>query len=135
MFKFILGPVLGAEESLSVLETSIFTFLGSFSIIVFIVILGDPARKWLAQRAKKKKNYKIFTKGRRRTIRFYRRFNIIGIAFLTPLILTPIGGAVLAVAFGVKKSKIIFHMFWANLLWAGILSYATRTILIDYLHL
>ncbi len=135
MLKFILGPILGAEEGLTIIETSLFTFLGSLSIIVLIVLIGEPARKWLAKRAKKKKNYRVFTKGRRRTIRFYRRFRMAGIAFLTPLILTPIGGAVIAVAFGVKKPTIIFHMVWANLFWAGILSYATRTILIDYLQL
>lgn len=135
MFKFILGPILGAEESLSVPETAIFTFLGSMSIITLLVWIGEPARNWLAVRNQQKESYKVFTKKRRRTIRFYQRFNMKGIAFLTPLFLTPIGGAVISIAFGVKKSTILLNMLWANLFWAGVLSYATRTVLIDFLQL
>lgn len=135
MFKFILGPILGAEENLSVPETALFTFLGSMSIITLIVTIGEPARNWMALRNKKKDSYRVFTKKRRRTIAFYKRFNMKGIAFLTPLFLTPIGGALISIAFGVKKSHILFNMFWANLMWAGILSYATRTVLIDILQL
>ena len=126
---------MGAEESLTIPETALFTFLGSMSIITLITIIGEPARDWMAKRNKKKESYKVFTKKRRRTISFYNRFNMKGIAFLTPLFLTPIGGAVISIAFGVKKTSILFNMLWANFIWSGILSYATRTVLIDFLQL
>jgi hypothetical protein len=135
MFKFILGPILGAEEGLSVLETAVFTFLGSMTIITVLVLIGEPARDWLAARNRKKDSYKVFTKKRRRTVAFYQRFSMKGIAFLTPLFLTPIGGAVISIAFGVKKPVILLNMLWANVFWAGVLSYATRTVLINLLQL
>tara|TARA_B100000809_G_C14813931_1_gene414859 strand:- start:128 stop:586 length:459 start_codon:yes stop_codon:yes gene_type:complete len=135
MFKFILGPLWGAKEALSVTETALFTFFGSMTIITLIIIIGDPARNWIARRSKNRSSYRVFTKKRRRTISFYKRFNIKGIAFLTPLVLTPIGGAVVSLAFGVKKTSIFFNMLWANFMWAGILSYAVRTVLLDVLQL
>jgi hypothetical protein len=137
MFKFILGPMIGADptQSLSVFETAIFTFSGSMTIITVLVLIGDPAREWLAARNQKKESYKVFTKKRRRTIKFYQRFSMKGIAFATPLFLTPIGGAVISIAFGVKKSTILLNMLWANFFWAFVLSYATRTVLVNILEM
>ena len=122
MLKFANGPILGAAESLSIVETATLTFLGSMSIITLIVIIGEPARDWMAERQQRKESYKVFTLKRRKTIKFYKKFNVKGIAFLTPLFLTPIGGAILAVAFGGKKMSILLNMLWANLIWAIILS-------------
>ena len=133
MFKFILGPLWGLKEDLSVTETTCFTFLGSMSIITLITVIGEPARDWIAGKSRKRTSYRVFTKKRRRTVAFYKRFDIKGIAFFSPLVLTPIGGAVVSLAFGVQRTKIFFNMLWANLMWAVILSYAVRTVFIDVL--
>ena len=64
-------------------------------------------------------------------MKVFQKFDVVGIAVLTPLFLTPIGGSILALAFGVKKGKILLHMTWTNFVWAFVLSYAFANIVND----
>jgi len=49
---------------------------------------------------------------------FIIKHGLEGIAFLTPLFLTPIGGTILAVSMGNPKGKIILYMLISALGWA-----------------
>ncbi len=131
MLKFANGPMIGVAAGLGVIETGVVTFLGSMTIITVLTIIGEPAKEWMANRQKRKDSYKLFNKKRRRSVRVYQKFDIKGIAILTPLFLTPIGGTIIAIAFGVKKSKILLHMLWTNFVWAFVLAYAFATIMDD----
>jgi uncharacterized membrane protein len=64
--------------------------------------------QYLKQRFFKTK--KVFTPANRRKVTLWRRYGIIGVAMFTPLLLTPIGGTLVANAFGEKKEKIFFWM-------------------------
>ncbi len=131
MLKFANGPIIGIAEGLGIIETGIVTFLGSMTIITTLTFIGEPAKEWMAAQQKKKNSYKLFNKKRRRSVKVYQKFDIKGIAILTPLFLTPIGGTIIAIAFGVKRSKILLHMLWTNFVWAFALSYAAATIMDD----
>lgn len=61
---------------------------------------------------------KRFTKRTRMAIRIWKRSGLAGIAFLTPLILTPIGGTILALSFGVKRGQVVLYMLVSALVWA-----------------
>lgn len=54
----------------------------------------------------------------RRTAVLIRKYGLGGVAFLTPLFLTPIGGTIIAVGMGKPKNKIIVFMLISAIGWA-----------------
>ena len=153
--KFILGVILGVTEELSVFEVTLFTFLGSMTTVVLIVVLGNKYRKSLAEVFDRIKSFvfkffyrvlgsvqillgkeqnakellrnrlqkKQFSKTVRFTIKIWKRFGILGVAILTPLILSPIGGALVAVSFRVETKKTILYMALSHLFFALLFSF------------
>jgi hypothetical protein len=51
-------------------------------------------------------------------VRIWKRFGMAGIALLTPLLLTPIGGTVLAVSFRVSRGQLLLYMLISAVFWA-----------------
>lgn len=120
MLKFIGGPIAGASEGLSVFTTALFTILGASTSVIVFAFIGEKFRAFLDKKRKKKK--KVFTKKKRKFIRVYQKFGMWGIAFLTPLFLTPIGGTIIALSFGISRRKIIARMIPMIVFWGVILS-------------
>jgi len=114
--KFVAGPFSGAALGLTWFETAVCTALGMM-ISVIIISYAGAALQALLHRFRPRPT-KRFTKRTRMAVRIWNRFGLAGIAFLTPLILTPIGGSVLAVSFGVNRGKILFYMLVSAVLWA-----------------
>ena len=65
---------------------------------------------------------KKFTKNKRRFVRVWKKFGVKGIAVLTPLLLMPLGGAILVNVLGGKKKEIILWMWVSSLFWGFVLS-------------
>ncbi len=70
------------------------------------------------------KNRKRFTVGNRRFVNIWRKYGMTGVAALTPILLTPIGGTLLALSSGSPKEKIILYMFVSAVVWSIVLSSA-----------
>jgi hypothetical protein len=51
-------------------------------------------------------------------VRVWQRFGIIGIAVMTPLLFTPIGGSLLALSFKVPTARVLFFMAVSGIFWA-----------------
>ncbi|WP_353722658.1 hypothetical protein [Dyadobacter sp. 676] len=66
---------------------------------------------------------KKFTKTNRIAVNIWRKFGIVGIAFLTPPLFTPLFGPILAVAFRVPKASIFLWMSASALVWGLAISY------------
>ncbi|EPR68957.1 hypothetical protein [Cyclobacterium qasimii] len=116
LFKFVAGPLLGAAAGYSLLEIVVVTVSGMMTSVVLFTYLGDWfMRNWNVLISKKPKR---FTKRTRNVIKVWKKFGIWGIALLTPLILTPIGGTVVLTSFGIAKKKILLTMFVSALVWA-----------------
>ncbi|MEQ9425428.1 MAG: hypothetical protein RJQ09_13480 [Cyclobacteriaceae bacterium] len=122
--KFIAGPLIGAAANLTILETAVFTTLGMMLSVVLFTFLG-PQMRFLISRFKKKTTRK-FSKRSRRFVYIWSNYGIIGTAFLTPLILTPIGGAIVVNSFKAPPKKILSSMLISGIIWAVILSAATK---------
>jgi hypothetical protein len=95
-------------------STVIFTYL-SDGIIKWWNKLKD---KWITKKDPKKH----FTKSNRRIIKIKNRFGLIGIAVLTPVLLSIPLGAFLAERFFKDKKKVIIYItiscvFWSNALY------------------
>ena len=116
MIKFIGGPLSGMALGLSWPETAICTTLGMMVSVVAITYAG-AALQALLDRYRPRKP-KRFTSRTRLAVRIWKRFGILGIALLTPLILTPIGGTALAVSFRVNRIKLLLHMLGSGIFWA-----------------
>ncbi|MCU0398893.1 MAG: hypothetical protein MUC73_12425, partial [Cyclobacteriaceae bacterium] len=105
LFKFIVGPVAGYGTGLHIVTTILVTILGMMTSVVAITFFGD----WL--RMKLLKNWisrqKKFSSRSRRVVMVWKKFGLAGIALLTPILFTPIGGALIAVSLGAPKYRIL----------------------------
>ncbi|AKD58799.1 hypothetical protein [Spirosoma radiotolerans] len=114
--KFAGGPLSGAALGLTWIETAICTMLGMMISVVLVTYAG-AAIQALVKRFRSAPP-KRFTRRTRMAIRIWKRFGMNGIAFLTPLILTPIGGTILALSFGVNRGRVLVSMLVSAVLWA-----------------
>jgi len=127
LFKFIAGPVLGTAAGYSVLEIELVTVSGMMTSVVAFTYLGDWIKNtWTI---KIRKNPKRFTKRTRNIIKLWQKFGVYGIAALTPIFLTPIGGTIILASFGIGKYKIITVMLVSGLIWAFVFAISIRQIL------
>jgi uncharacterized membrane protein len=118
MLKFAGGPLTGLALKLGWVETAICSVIGMMITISLIVFSGEFIQKIWAKFFPKKEKAKKFTKMNRLAIKTRRKFGLIGISLLTPLLFTPIGGAVLAVSFRYDKREIIVQMLISAVVWA-----------------
>jgi len=120
MLKFIAGPTLGYASGFSFVGTVLVTVSGTMSSVLLFTFLGRILRERVLKRFFRRK--KVFTKRNRRFVFIWKKYGLIGVTFLTPLLFTPIGGTILLTSFGSPRGRIITWMFiWATI-WAVIFS-------------
>lgn len=127
--KIIFGPTLGLAYGLSVVETILLSWLGMMTTVYLLSYFG-PEIKTLTVKifgSKKKKQKKIFTPRKRRFVKVWKTYGVLGIAFLTPILLSPPGGTILANAFGGRRGDIIKWMWIFGGFWSLVL-----TLLVKY---
>ena len=133
--KFIGGPLAGVSLGLSYLETVFLTILGMMTSVLVFSYFGRQVSRWCS--AYRRKHQKpVFSRKSRRIVRIWRNFGVVGVAFFTPLLLTPVFGTVVAAVFGVPRRRIFLHMLWSGILWGFILTglvYRFEKIALQYL--
>lgn len=117
--KFIFGPAFGVANDLPLIPVILLTALGMMATIYLFTFFGREIRNF-AMRFKK--NPKIFNKKSRRFVRIWRTFGLEGVCLLTPLILTPPGGGLLANLLGTNKKKLLKWMWISAIGWSTILT-------------
>ncbi|NOT74634.1 MAG: hypothetical protein HOP08_06875 [Cyclobacteriaceae bacterium] len=146
MLKFIFGPITGFGAKLHIITTVLVTIGGMMTSVVAVTYFGEwiktrvieKMKKWSWVKAAKsflrkigiwfKLNVyrKIFKRKRKAKAKdyseFWKKYGLTGIAFFTPLFLTPIGGTILALSSGYTKEKILFYMLISAVSWALIFS-------------
>lgn len=119
MLKFIFGPAGGYAVGLHPVTTILTTVLGMMTVVLLLTFFGN----WIRT--------KVFGRFRRRTInlkkaerfkKIWQRYGLFGVALLTPVVLTPIGGTLLAVSSGSPKEKIIIYMLVSASFWSVVIS-------------
>jgi len=121
MFKFVFGPILGTLADMSVIEVAILTVLGMMTSVVIFALVGEKVKKLLFRRFLK--NKRIFSSKNRKRVRFWRNYGLKGVAFLTPILFSPIVGTMLASSFGESKRRILAYMLVSSVFWALVLSF------------
>ncbi len=118
MLKVVFGPLGSYAAGLPFTTSVIVTFGGMMTSVVIVTFFGSLLqkgflKKWFEKREEKAKNSK------------WKKYGLLGIAILTPLLLTPIGGSLLAVVGGYPRARILLYMFVSALLFAVIATLAT----------
>jgi len=120
--KIILGPTLGLAYGFSILETTIISWLGMMTTVYLLSYFGTEIRTLSVRIFGSKKPKKVFSPKKRRFVRVWKTYGVMGIAFLTPILLSPPGGTILANAFGGKRSDIFKWMWISGGFWSLILT-------------
>lgn len=123
--KFILGPIEGYALHLHAITTMVATVCGMMLSVVAFTYFGD----WLRHRIMRRWYTAPDAPPKKRWYTdFLQKYGLTGIAILTPLILTPIGGTILAVGLGKPKGKIVLYMLISAIFWSLVLTYTTYAI-------
>lgn len=121
MLKFILGPIGGYASGLNLVTTILTTVFGMMTVVFLFTYSGNWFREKVLNRFIRKKKSAA---GNQRFAKIWKKYGLPGVALLTPIILTPIGGTLLAVSSGSPKEKIIFYMFISAAVWSVVFSMA-----------
>jgi len=116
--KFIFGPFTGWGLGLSIAETALCTATGMTLTVLIISLVGEKVHNYFIPA-----NRKLFTPRNRLIIRIWRKYGIWGVAFLTPIFFTPIGGTLIAVSLGERYSRILPFMVASALGWGFALTF------------
>lgn len=120
--KSILPPVLGPAAGMSNFEIIVITVVGLMTSVVIFTFLGERIKKDIVPIFFK--NPKKFSPKTRRMVRIWRRYGIIGVCFLTPLILSPPGGALLVSSVGAPRKQVFLYMLIFGVMWATIWTFS-----------
>jgi hypothetical protein len=119
MLKFILGPSLGYAAGLHIVTTIFMTVVGMMSMVFLFTYGGEWIKKKVLPKFSKGKRFSVHN---RRFVNIWKKYGLLGVAVLTPIILTPIGGTLLAVSAGSPRDKIILYMFLSAAFWSVVFS-------------
>lgn len=119
--KFFAGPITGLALGLTWYETALCSALGMMVSVVLTTYIGKGIQSLIARW--RKASPRKFSKSSRLAVRIWQRFGIIGIALLTPLLFTPIGGTILALALRVQRQAIFFWMLVSGVSVGLVISY------------
>ncbi|NVO85487.1 hypothetical protein [Hymenobacter terrestris] len=130
MFKFVGAPITGVAAGLPVTVTWGLTVAGMMTTVILISGVG---KAWALhmRRRRIEKGKPLFSRRTRTIVRIYRRFGMTGIAFLTPILFSPIGGTVIATQLHVPRWRILLHMSWSAVLWG----FALTMLVVRFSHL
>lgn len=122
MFKFIFGPIGGYAAGLNIFTTMLVTIAGMMTVVLGFAYFGDFLKNRVLARFFQ--NRKKFSVRNRKFVKIWRKYGLAGVAILTPILLTPIGGTLLAVSFGTPRNRLIVFMFISAALYSVVFSVA-----------
>ncbi|MBC6401540.1 MAG: hypothetical protein GDA37_11135 [Ekhidna sp.] len=117
--KFILGPAFGAAYDLPLIAIILLTAFGMMTTIYSFTFFGYDIRRFASRF---RRNSKVFTGRNRKFVSIWRRYGLIGVCLLTPLLLSPPVGGLLTSLLETNKQKLIKWMWISALGWSVILS-------------
>jgi uncharacterized membrane protein len=121
MVKFFFGPIGGKAAGLHIVTTMIVTVAGMMTVVVLFTYFGEFIRKRILDRLFKKK---AENKTPKKKSNFLTKYGLAGAALLTPILLSPIGGTLIAVGISPNREKIILYMFISACVWSVIITCA-----------
>ncbi|MBX7093847.1 MAG: hypothetical protein K1X56_03925 [Flavobacteriales bacterium] len=131
--KFLFAPSAALGAGFTTWETVILVAVSGLFGVSFFYLGADSIISWSQNRRKKKDQQKreagivvvrkVFTPFKRKVVRIKNRFGIIGIAIVTPCIISIPIGSILAARFFPNKIKTLTALFISTIGWAFILTF------------
>ena len=120
MLKSLGGPITAFGLGLSPVESTVLSSVGMLLTATLVAFGGERVRAPIARFLKR-----VFPKQFDRpmhpgVLRIFERYGMAGIAFITPLFLSPPGGAVAAVVFQVERKRVVSALTIAGVVWSVI---------------
>lgn len=125
--KSILPPILGPGVGLNKLEIIVITVLGLMTSVALFTLVGERIKKHIIPVFIK--NPKKFSPQTRRMVRIWKKYGIIGTCFLTPLVLSPIGGSLLVASVGAPRRQVYLYMLIFGIFWAVVWTHSVDFLL------
>lgn len=116
-------PALGLAlaHKLPAWEIFISLAIGSMLGVTFFTLFGLRIRRWRKERRKRKGIRKPFNiRKARKWKRLWIRYGLPGVALLTPPVLSPPVGALIAVIFERRQGRILLYMGLSILVWCSL---------------
>jgi hypothetical protein len=129
-------PALGLAMTHGMKHWEIFVSLaaGSFLGVSFFTIFGLRIRKWRKERRRAKGIVKPLNyRKARKWKRMWLRFGLPGIALLTPPLISPPIGALIAVIFERRRGRILLYMGVSIVLWCTVFALLGHQVL-EFFH-
>lgn len=114
-FKFMVGVGMSMAMKLSFWEQFLITTSGGIAGVVFFTYLGDKVRSWIARR----RGRPVQSFSSQKWARFWEKYGLWGVAWLTPPILSPPIGTAIALAFGSPRRQIATRTSIAMVVWGA----------------
>lgn len=121
--KFIFGPFAGKAAGLHMFTTMVATAAGMMVSVFAFTYFGEFLRAKILSYFFGKKNQRLSEREKGDST-FLKKYGLAGIALLTPILLTPIGGTLLAVGITPNKYKILFYMLVSSIFWSALITAA-----------
>lgn len=121
MVKFFFGPIGGKAAGLHIITTMVVTVAGMMTVVVAFTYFGEFIRKRIWNRLFRKRPSDEPYKEKSS---FLKKYGLVGVAALTPILLSPLGGTLIAVSVSPNREKIIIYMFISACIWSVILTCA-----------
>lgn len=112
-------PLAVMQFNFNFAETVLWTNVGGILGIYFFTYLSDKIIEWW-KRTFRKKRKKIFTKKNRRIVKIKQSYGLIGIALITPLLLSIPVGTFLMVRYYPRNKFKIAALIASNIIWSVI---------------
>lgn len=122
MVKFVAGSVTGYALQLTWYETALCTLIGMMISVVVITFLGTLIQQIIGKY--RRQTPRLFSSRTRLAVKVWKKSGMTGIAFLTPLLFTPIGGTLIALSFKLKRPILLTQMLIWGSVWGVAFSVA-----------
>ncbi|MFK7971623.1 MAG: hypothetical protein AB8F95_14755 [Bacteroidia bacterium] len=118
VFKYLVGIAMGLADTLSLVELLLTAGLGGCVGIIMFTYFGARIAKLIELHLRKNKTLSFKT--RRRIVKVWKRFGILGVAVLTPLLSPPLAVAI-AISFHTKPRKTMIWLCGSILIYTVLL--------------
>lgn len=128
--KYMIGVASGLATDFSFTELFLCYFIGGSLGMVLYTLFGNRIMNWWKKR--KSQNTEISQDLPPKNdwkIKVWNRFGLVGIAILTPPILSQPVGTAISLGFGTPAYKVIIFMCASIFVWSLIFAYAGNTII------